>query len=264
MRILNINSYHQNFKSSCRNYHNPKLEHSIITNGLISNYTELFRPDMNWIELIKVIEDNFKNTEKVNTYCLACSDGSETYSTIIGLKEYGEDADKYFPIISIDNDPVVIESALSRRINLTQDDFKRLGKNVDSEAKYFTDKKKRMLMPDESPSEYMTFYMNSYKPSKCLRENAIFLNGDILETIQELQDEGNTLIFCRNVMPYLTNTYQMNLFNTLLKKLKPGSIFIAGGFDRSTILANSLEFHSLEGNIHKNFQKLMNNVYKRI
>ena len=93
-------------------------------NILHRNTTNFFRQDLNWDDFTDCIIKKYKNQEKANVYCYACSDGSEPYSLAMMLiAKIGKEAQKFFPIIARDRDDFYLESAKAGKVLLTNYDF---------------------------------------------------------------------------------------------------------------------------------------------
>lgn len=266
MRVLKIDSniINPKFKSSGRSYFDQTLKYSTITEGEISNYTELFRNDIVWPTHIQFLDQNFSDVPKVNIYCLACSDCSEAYSLNIALKEKSIFPEKYGKILCVDRDPVIIEAAKSRRINLSDDDIARLNKFVGGSQKYFIDKDFRIPISQET-----TEPMSSYAVSKELCDKTEIVLGDILTTIKNIKDQGNSVVYCRNVFPYMREETQTEISNALLKVLKPGSIVAIGSFDSRSLFAEIMFSLSAKNrlyypNIQKAYERITPLIYRRI
>ena len=84
-----------------------KRERGIKEDGTLNrNTTSFFRNDLIWGDFADLLIDKYKNENKVNVYCYACSDGSEPYSVaMLLISRLGlEGAKKFFPIIAVDKD----------------------------------------------------------------------------------------------------------------------------------------------------------------
>lgn len=255
MQVQSIKLYAltKNFRGSSRLYNDSLLRFETDTNGEISTYTTLFRDDMNWQELVKILEDNFKNKTKVNMYSLACSDGSEAYTMILSLLTKSLKPEKFFPIKAIDRDKDIIDFASKYRINLSTNEIYSLENNMIEKDTYFFNKQERIIIPNEQRNFQEEF---SYSLADVLKNNVQFVQGDILETIKNIKDEGNTVILCRNVFPYLSVEYHYQVIEKLLENLKPGSFFIIGQYDLQAIFHQKLEKFG--------FEKVRQFVYKRV
>ena len=83
-----------------------------------------------------------------------------------------------------------------------------------------------------------------------------FEDADILTKLSELKDDGDSVILCRNVTPYLTAEYLGKVADALNKKLKKGSLLVLGDFDRNS---------NIREMIKDNFEDVYeNNIYRKI
>ena len=239
MKVENINSYsykkYNTFKSTNRTFFQRSAVRSFCQ-GEVSNFTYPFRKDIDdWFALAKYVVENFKNKDKINVYSLACSDGSEAYTLAIVLKDLIKNK-KVFPIIAVDKDSDIIEHANGGRINLTCEDIIRIRDFLGDNQKYFTDIKDEAIIKDSKKQvindwDYSFPKYYSYKVDKNLRSLVDFKSENLLNTLSKLQDDSNTFISCRNVIPYLTKPEQNKLFNFLETKLKKGSLVAVGKYD---------------------------------
>src|SRR5574344_2178311 len=111
-----------NFSASIAEY-TVKTQFSTKT---ISNFTKLFRCDMDWQNLVSYLSKHFKDKSKVNIINCASSDGSEPYSLSIALKSaLGAKSKKFFPILASDKNDKIISRAKRGKIEMFDDDVKR-------------------------------------------------------------------------------------------------------------------------------------------
>ena len=253
MKISPISSYAYScpsFKSSSRKSpdSNPKI------NGIgVYNSTWFFRDDINWNWLVSYMEHNFADKSKVNVYNLACSDGSEAYTLAICLNENMNSIkrNKFLPINASDIDKVMIRYAKRGRINLYQADIQEIYDNT-SKGDYF----ESPSFPVEIGGEQDIRSFSSYQPNAYLRYAVNFEDADILTKLSELKDDGDSVILCRNVTPYLTAEYLGKVADALNKKLKKGSLLVLGDFDRNS---------NIREMIKDNFEDVYeNNIYRKI
>ena len=265
MHIISLNNYPNkgfiqyqktpqktNFKGCCRDYMDYTLAHCNQTGGLISTYTQIFRRDFDWKRFVEILDENFKDYKTVNLYSLACSDGSEAYTTAISVMENSNNPEKFTKILATDRDDKIIEFAQKRRINLTEHEEKILLENS-KKQQYFGDKKEPALLEGEPKA---TFIRHSFEPNDELKSKIDFKCEDILTTLSKLEDKGNSAILCRNVFPYLSIEAQVDVYKMLLKKLKPGSLFVLGQFDKNSELFKLIQ--------KSGFQKLESFIFRRI
>ncbi len=83
-----------------------------------------------------------------------------------------------------------------------------------------------------------------------------FNHGDLLTYLSKINDNGNSIIFCRNVTPYLSYNDIFKLANTAGKVLKQGSMIVFGEFDKHSGI---LDFIDIKG-----FEECMEYVFRKI
>ena len=240
--IKNINYQKSiNFKSCIRTYNGNTLNPKILASDAVKTSTNFFREDLNWNSLMKYILFNFINTHKVNTYSLACSDGSEAYSIAAFLMSKLPEKiyKKFFPITACDIDEKVLSAANKRRINIHNFEFARTNKiyHIDLNN-YFINPDLLIRIKNDNYDEHQ---LMSYEPIDELKENILFKKSDILTELSQIKDEGNSIIFCRNVFPYLNEDYIDKVVKTASDRLKSGSLFIIGEFDSRVQMASRLQ-----------------------
>lgn len=207
----------------------------------IRTYTNIFRTDIDWTYLVKYMQSHFANKEKVNIYSLACSDGSEPYSLAMVMKENMPEnlLNKFLPIKASDIDNNVIDVAKNGRLNVYPIEFLIAENHCDMNLlKYLKDKKASVIIEGDSLSE--TDYIYSYKISDEISKMVNFKVSDILTELENIKDEGNSVVMCRNVFPYLKQNYIDKIIDTARKVLKPDSLFIIGNFDETRKLSQKL------------------------
>ncbi len=220
-----------------------------VYNGILSKdqvytTTSLFRPHLDWNKFINYVIENFKNKEKVNIYSLGCSDGSEAYSYAIALTEKlpKSQHQKYLPIMAFDIDSEVIQAAQSGKINLTNDDFNAITKNInidkygigDNWHKKFFQKAGSALKigNDISREDFQSIYnpRYSYTPAGNIKDSVKFYESDVLSAINRINDDGNSIVNTCHVLSYCEDFYVEKVLNALGEKLKPGSIYVFDKF----------------------------------
>ena len=214
----------------------------------IHTTTNLFREDLDWLHLINYAIRHFADKAKVNTYSLACSDGSEAYTFAIAIMEKcKENFAKFLPVKAFDIDPEMLNAAKSGRINIYGGEFNvvdRLGINM---RKYFINP----AYPKQFTDDEVYYYVNSssYEPVQCLKDGVEFKQSDILTELKKIEDDGNSIVMCRNVLPYLDKNYINEIAEIAGKKLKKGSLFVIGNYDQRT----DIEAKMLENGFYKPF-----------
>ena len=231
--INNINTRKPVFKSCFRLY-NPKTIKNVDCFGkdFVRTTTKLYREDLDWNTFIKYIQYNFADKEKVNVYSLASSDGSEAYSFAISVldKIPKNKQSKFLPVYASDIDKEVIKSAQKRRINLDKIEIFRAenyyGVNL---HKYIEKPGVSVFIKGDGMSD--TDYLSSYELKDNVKKAVKFKISDILKELNNIKDDGNTIVMCRNVFPYLNAEYTEKVLDAAKNKLKHGSLFIIGDYD---------------------------------
>lgn len=184
------------------------------------NDTYFFRDDIDWNRLTRHIVSS--NTPK-KIYCYACSDGSEPYSIAISLiSKLGYDkAQEYFPIIAKDNDEYMVKKAQSGYIELDTIDIIRMNENTGNAPYSFFSK----ISPSSIHDDY---YL--YKVDDKLKKCVCFSKGNLVNEVSSL-DYSNSVIFFRNVWPYLNKEQQKAIVKSLSQKMEKSTMLITGIFD---------------------------------
>ncbi len=190
-----------------------------LSNIKMKNNSYFFREDLPWNNVINHI---IKGNKARKLYCYACSDGSEPYSiAILLISKLGYDkAQKYFPIIARDIDPFVINKAKSGYIDFLYDDFEKINKYQD---------KAKMIFFEPNCGKYPIEYKVCDNLKKCVN----FELGNILKDKDTLDYDGS-IIFFRNVWPYLKKAKQLSLINTFKNKFSKETSLVIGDFDINT------------------------------
>ena len=269
MKIIPINNNGINNLAfgSCFRVYSPKAiknAGNCFGKDKIRTSTNIFREDLDWYALIQYIHSHFADKEKVQVYSLACSDGSEAYSFAMSVLEYipKKYRSKYLPVNACDIDREIVKSAAKRRINIDNIEFlisEKYG-NVKI-GKYFCDQKEIVSIKQNITSDIDKAF--SYRPVKDLREAVLFKCSDILTELKNIKDNGNSIIFCRNVFPYLSKRYADAVAETAGEKLKNGSLFIIGDYDAYADIDNKLDKNGFfQPSINNRFLH-GNNIFQR-
>lgn len=215
------------------------VERSYAAMGADGKYSKVMnnswavRGELDWKANAKFFGSHFKDKEKVNVYSLASSDGSEAYMLAISLIEtLGEkEAQKFFPIKAFDKDEYIAGVAKSGKWNLMAADLRNILDLFPNAGKYLKKSEVPMKINNDSLSERTA----TYEVSDILKRAVRFEKGDLLEEIKNIDDEdGSSLVFCRNVLPYLESlkTATAQQVSSLLGLyMEEGSVFVTGGYD---------------------------------
>ena len=238
MKILSVNSGYNlkapNFKSCYRSYiAKTASEFKDFDKHVVWTSTNIFREDLDWAGLVKYLISHFKGKEKVNSYSMACSDGSEAYSYVISLMENIPKplCSKFFPVLSSDLDEEVINKAKLRKINIEDCEIYFINKTGINLDNYFKNRGEPLIIQNDLNTNEKVLGLYSYEPVDELKQAVEFKQSDILSELNKIKDDGNSVVMCRNVMPYLSDEYINKIVNTSSKVLKDGSLFITGDYD---------------------------------
>ena len=98
-------------------------------NVINCHYTNFNREDINWKKFAKFLGDRFEAQDKVKVNFFGCSDGSDPYTLILNLiKELGDKARKFFPILASDISEQVVKQVDEGKIQLHNKDIEYLKK----------------------------------------------------------------------------------------------------------------------------------------
>lgn len=256
MKITNIFSNQYNFKSTERVLYarnrtiGQNSRHPVLKNPDVdyhSNYTYFFREDLgkDWDTFVRILNDFFVNSKKVNVYNFACSDGSEAYSFAMKLlsKLGKRKAEKFFPILAFDIDKEILYDAKSNKIPCDVGDKIRIKENVRNYKKYCK------VYPVNRDYDSKLFFM----PNEKLKNRIEFSEADFVKQIDELEF-SNSIIMCRNFWYYLGKNRINQILSKLNKKIDNTSLLVIGDFDRRYILDDLKSF---------GFKELTLNVFKK-
>lgn len=222
----------------------------------------LFRDDIDWKKLAAFEKEHFKNKDRVNIVQFACSDGSESYTKLITLFEDGkQSSQKFLPIAAYDIDYEIIKAAKSGYINLTERDFFRAKINSCQAEKYFKKTNYQLNIPNEAMGIMLAASNNyispkAYKVVDELTSNVKFEQADMYDILENLDDDSNTILICRNILGYFPSYEIKDFIGLVSQKLKKDSILIIGKLDTE----NTGIYNYLKTN---NFEEIMPLVYRK-
>ncbi len=216
-----------------------------------------FRDDLDWKKLTEFELNHFKSHENVNIIQFASSDGSEAYSTIISLIESGnKNVEKFFPIKAYDIDKEIVRAANSGMINIHPENMKYIEPHCKNFSKYFIPSSEKLEIQNDFFDLIKVPY-KTYRVCDELRKRVKFNHADMYDVMFQIEDKSNTILMCRNVLGYFSERQVKNTIEIISRKLKKGSLFVIGKFDRDMTL---VEIY-LKNN---NFKEVLKNVYIKI
>ena len=212
-------------------FRNKEFKH--FSQSVIRTSTNFFREDIDWQKLAKYVISHFKDKTEVKAYSLACSDLSEAYTYSISIMENTpkELHKKFLPVYASDIDSEILKMAQSDRVNIYNSEFATTEKlyNIHLDN-YLKDSGVSISIKGDRFSD--TDEMSSYRIIPILKSSVITKKSDILTELSSLRDDGNSVIMCRNVFPYLSSKYINNVLEIASAKLKSGCLFVIGEYDK--------------------------------
>lgn len=188
---------------------------------LYRNDTQFFRFDLDWDLFGCYLKNKYRNADKVNVFSYGCSNGAEPMSLALLLKEqYYKSCNKYFPIEARDIDPEMISIAKNPIKSIPHEDYCAIDKFTRGNFKKYFSK-----LDDSTGAVYNT----GESLSDCINYSVTDINYDIVSIPPK-----NTVVFCRNMWPYLKSRVECeNLANMLGKTLKDNCVVVIGDFDNA-------------------------------
>lgn len=185
------------------------------------NTTVFFRGDLNWMQFVRFLKNRFKDVDKVNIFAAACSDGSEPWSLAIMLKEqFGNEADKFFPIMASDFDPEIIRRAKEAPCTINLEDFQLLRMHTHGHFdKYFERVKLTYL-------DFSSVY-GAVRPTPYMNSLVNFKVSDITKEIKNIPPE-NSVVLCRNCWKYFSFPKRYEVADALANRLGDSSLVVMG------------------------------------
>lgn len=189
-------------------------------NGAIFNkhLTTFCRNDLNWSDFGKYLKEKFKSPKDVDFHIFGCSSGDEPYSLALLLaKTYGTTD---FEIDASDIADYMIEQnsrEQKRGVVIDPFDFSKISKELDfskDEEKFF--KAGNFAYPIIKPE-----ISNTVK----------FRRANVLNEVEKLDSTKPSVIFCRNMWPYVDSRRYKDFAKKLYEKLPEGSLVVIGDFD---------------------------------
>src|SRR5574344_795174 len=226
MKISAIHTQNINFTSNTREKYKT-IDNHVSKELEYRNTTSFFRNDINWNKFISFLDKKYKNVDKVNIYCEACSDGSEPFSLAMKLiSDLGEEkAQKFLPIIAKDIDEDIIKLAKSGYIYHERGDFFNTEYNTKDINDFIDVEKRRRIFIKELYSE-----KNVYPIKDILKNAVVFDVGNIQNDIKNMKPDNSFVMF-RNVWPYLEMEDRIDIVDKLKKQLGKNSYVMLGSYD---------------------------------
>ena len=196
--------------------------------------TYFFRDDLEWGSFARYLNLHFKNTDKVNIYNAACSDGTEPFTLVMTLLTTlgKEKSEKFFPIEAFDLNTRLVKKAKTGEIHF----LPGLYGVID-----FLNLKFRTLFGDTRFLSYKKQKHGGFgvKMNDDVRRMVNFRVGNVISKVRNIEGE-NTVFLCRNMWMYLTEAERIKLAEKLGQNLKKNSVVVLGQYDLSNSNARKL------------------------
>ena len=219
-------SYAPSFTSNCRvvtyGYSNLSGEQPVKHR----NTTCFYRSDLDWDSLTSFLDKKYADASRVNTYCYACSDGSEPYSFVMKMiSSLGEPkAEKFFPVNAKDYDSFIINKAKSKKVSLISYEPEIINQQINGSLDNYME-----FLGKNRKLHYLE-YMYAVKDKLFNKVN--FQRANVLSDVASIQSD-NAVVFCRNFWPYLRDGKKIdNLAQNLYESLGKNSCVILGEYDQ--------------------------------
>ena len=204
------------FKSSFRSVYDNNFSLKYNTN------TCFFRSDLKWGEFVDYLNKKYENTDKVNVIDYACSSGEEPNSLAMILDfKLGSKANKFFPIQAFDIDEDNIEQAEKGLFGLNKGELELIENNIGDKYKEYFD-----LYNDEQGKPILL------SSKENLKSKITYKQSDIKKDFFRVPSK-NTVLFCRNFIPYLKIGEEMELVKNIAQHLQSSSLVVLGHFEIS-------------------------------
>jgi len=189
-------------------------------NGAIFNkhVTTFCRNDLNWLDFGKYLKEKFDSPKDVNFHVFACSTGAEAYSLALLLNRVYDTTDYKIDASDI-ADYMIDENIKEQKWGAVVDpfDYFKICRDLDLTG----NKEKYFIKPDG--------YYPVIKPQ--IANTVKFRKANIITEVDNLDTSKPSVIFCRNMWPYIDSNKYKEFASRLYEKLPEGSVVVIGDFD---------------------------------
>lgn len=220
MRITQINQNKYNYSPADKG--NMRIVKDKDGKVLYRTTTYYFRQGLDWNKFSRLLASKYEKTPKVNIIDHACSSGAEAYTLVMMLiTKFGEGAKKFYPIIAKDLNKENIEMAKNNEpLEVDDKDFYAIN--------YFTKNNLHKFLDPIATSK--SGFSLALRPKEHYHKNIQFAQGNVFDDIEKA-DSQNTVFFCRNFWPYLSEEKRRELAQKLSEKFDETSLVIIGEYD---------------------------------
>lgn len=250
---MNINSYVNAYKPQFTANNRQVVDKRNGTTYKTTTY--FFREDLDWDRLTKLIENKYKNCDKVHVFNDACSDGHEPISLAIKLQErMGDKSKKFFPIEASDYNSDNIKNAKNGVLGISNEELYQINYATNGNYRDYFDFAKRTNYQDDL----------ALSPKPDIQKKINFKQGDIFQNIEKMP-KSNNILLCRNFWKYLpkTGNNAEKLAQKLSDKLDSTSLVVIGEHDIECNTRELLQKYGFEEtSVEYVFQKSKNAIKK--
>ncbi|HVZ81977.1 MAG TPA: protein-glutamate O-methyltransferase CheR [bacterium] len=202
---------------------------------LTIHVTEFFRDPEVFRSLRQTVLPLFAGNvnKNIRVWCAGCSTGEEPYSLAILLQEWAPPLGMGFGILGTDIDPVSVRTA------------ERAEYPVESVAK----------LPRDQVARWFVKEGGHLRIARELRQKVQFRTHDLLGPWGPSMNEFQ-MIFCRNMLIYLTAVQQQGIYEGFHKALAPGGYLVLGLTE--TLLGPSRRFFKCVDIRHRIYRAVEN------
>jgi len=230
---------------------------------LFTHYTVFNRGDFKISDLVIYTEALLRqNNGKVNFVFCGCSDGTEALDVTMGfLNKLRKDKLMPSSIKAFDKEDKVINVAKTGRINVCdksieyiRDSYPRNGFVVSEHELVNIPGENLQAFKEKTGQELK----HSYQFSKELLDQIHFYQADMLTELAKISPDDYTILFCRNLARYNTDSDQREMARLMDKNLRPYSLVIVGDCDaHNTLRANNTKIPILNDNEYLNLKPVL-------
>lgn len=181
--------------------------------------TGFCRDDIDWRDLGSYLKENYDPVD-TDFHCFACSTGEEAYTLSLLLKHI-------FP----ENDIKINASDIAQsRIDYAKE--KQQEGSISLAVKDINSIYASMgLKKEEFEKLFASTGVNKYSLSEEVYDSVEFSKKNILNSLDDFTENRPSVIFARNMWPYVDCGEYDEFAKSLYDKLAPNSIIVIGGYD---------------------------------
>jgi len=191
-----------------------------IVKEITVNTTELFRDPQMWQIFADIIENYYRNNEKIKIWHAGCSTGQEVYSLLILMHQLNlfDKVEVYASDINED----VLEVARSGKYK-----YRDISEYIENYKEALKELPEEMKKLDFSDYIEVNKRRDSIKIKPFLTEKPTFLKHDLVSNAPLFETDFD-IIMCRNVLIYFNHDLQNKIFEFFHDNLKTDGSLVIG------------------------------------